>query len=292
MTFKNYLVEKRYRQSTIKAHLLNVGYFTEWIELSGLHDPENALYNDLLNYVQHEQERNLDVSTINLRLSSISKYYEYLKQEGTVNRNPARTLRIKGKVKSVIPDPLSFYDLENLYHSYKALQRPSLHQKKTDLAHSRNTIIVGLMIWQGLHSGELGKLEVNHINLNDGVIYIPSTARSNSRELKLSTAQILGLNNYIHGGTREKLKPNGDELLPGNLHNTINLLTQELNGINPTIKNALHVRASVILYWLRQHNKRQVQYMAGHKYIDSTEKYEVQELEELTNQLLKYHPFG
>ena len=35
-----------------------------------------------------------------------------------------------------------------------------------------------------------------------------------------------------------------------------------------------------------------MQYMAGHKYIDSTEKYEVQELEELTNQLMKHHPFG
>jgi integrase/recombinase XerD len=290
--FRNYLVERRYRQSTIKAHLQNVGYFIDWVDLNGLHEPENAEYNDLLNYVQYEQQRNLDVSTINLRLSSISKYYELLKQEGTVTRNPARTLRIKGKVNSVIQDPLSFEQLESLYHSYKALQKESLHQEKTNLAHSRNIIIVGLMIWQGVHSGELGKLEVNHINLNDGSIYIPSTARSNSRELKLSSSQILTLHSYMHGGTREKLKPQGDELLPGNLHNTVNLLTEELKGINPTIKNGLHIRASVILYWLRQHNKRQVQYMAGHKYIDSTEKYEVQELEELTNQLMKHHPFG
>ena len=148
------------------------------------------------------------------------------------------------------------------------------------------------MIWQGLHSGELEKLEVNHVNLNEGIIYIPSTARSNSRELKLSTQQILTLHSYIHGGTRDKLKPKGEELLPGNLHNTISLLSEELKGINPQIKNAQHIRASVILYWLRQHNKRQVQYMAGHKYIHSTEAYEVQELETLTDQLTKHHPFG
>ncbi len=290
--FKDYLQQRRYRESTVNGHVQNVGYFLKWVEANGLHEPENVQYNDLLNYVQYEQQRNKDVSTINLRISSISKYFEFLKTEGTVNRNPARTLRIKGKAKTIIQNPLKYDELLNLYNSYKELQKQSLHQIKTDLAHQRNIIIVGLLIWQGLHSGELEKLEVNHINLNEGIIYIPSTARSNSRELKLSTQQILTLHSYIHGGTRDKLKPKGEELFAGNLHNTISLLTEELKGINPQIKNALYIRASVILYWLRQHNKRQVQYMAGHKYITSTEMYEVQELETLTSQLTKHHPFG
>jgi integrase/recombinase XerD len=299
--FKEYLQQRRYRESTVNGHLQNVGYFLKWVEASGLHEAENISYNDLLNYVQYEQQRNLpagrhgiDVSTINLRISSISKYFEFLKVENLVTRNPARTLRIKGKAKTVIQNPLKYDELLNLYNGYKSITKevPNHIKEKSTLAHQRNIIIVGLLIWQGLHSGELEKLEVNHINLNDGIIYIPSTARSNSRELKLSTQQILTLHSYIHGGTREKLKPKADELLPGNLHNTISLLTEELKGINPQIKNALHIRASVILYWLRQHNKRQVQYMAGHKYINSTEMYEVQELETLTSQLTKHHPFS
>ena len=292
--FKEYLQQRRYMESTINGHLQNIGYFIQWIEANGLHEAENVQYNDLLNYVQYEQKRNKDVSTINLRISSISKYFEFLKVEGSVTRNPARTLRIKGKAKTVIQNPLKYDELVNLYNSYKAIEKqvPKHIKEKSSLAHQRNIIITGLLIWQGLHSGELEKLEVNHINLNEGIIYIPSTARSNSRELKLSTQQILTLHSYIHGGTRDKLKPKGDELLPGNLHNNISLLSEELKGINPTIKNALHIRASVILHWLRQHNKRQVQYMAGHKYIDSTEKYQVQELETLTQQLSKHHPFG
>jgi site-specific recombinase XerD len=290
--FKTYLYEHRLRDSTVKEHIQNVGYFLQWIETNGLHEIENIGYNDLLNYVHYEQQKGKDVATINLRISSISKYFEFLKQEGTVNRNPARTLRIKGKAKTIIQNPLKYDELLNLYNSYKELQKQSLHQSKTELAHQRNIIIVGLLIWQALHSGELEKLEVNHINLNEGIIYIPSTARSNSRELKLSTQQILTLHMYIHGGTRDQLKPKDEKLFAGNLHNTINLLTEELKGINPQIKNAQHIRASVILHWLRQHNKRQVQYMAGHKYIHSTEAYEVQELETLTDQLTKHHPFG
>ncbi len=292
--FKTYLYEHRLRDSTVNGRLKNVGYFFQWIETSGLHEVENISYNDLLNYVQYEQQRSKDVSTINLRISSISKYFEFLKEEGTLIRNPARTLRIKGKAKTVIQNPLKYDELLNLYNSYKEIEKnvPVHIQNKSTLAKQRNIIIVGLLIWQGLHSGELEKLEVSHINLSEGIIYIPSTARSNSRELKLSTQQILTLHSYIHGGTRDKLKPKADELLPGNLHNTISLLTEELKGINPQIKNALHIRASVILHWLRQHNKRQVQYMAGHKYIHSTEMYEVQELQTLTDQLTKHHPFG
>ena len=298
--FKDYLQQRRYRESTVNGHVQNVGYFLKWIENNGLHEAENLQYTDLLNYVQYEQQRNKDVSTINLRISSISKYFEFLKEEGSISRNPAKTLRIKGKAKTVIQNPLKYDELLNLYNAYKAIEKrvPQHIKEKSQLAHQRNIIIVGLLVWQGLHSGELEKLEVNHINLSEGIIYIPSTARSNSRELKLSTGQILTLHTYIHGGTRDKLKPaaeesaTADRLLPGNLHNTISLLSEELKGINPQIKNALHIRASVILHWLRQHNKRQVQYMAGHKYITSTEMYEVQELETMTNQLTKHHPFS
>jgi site-specific recombinase XerD len=297
--FKEYLQQRRFRESTVNGHLQNVGYFMQWIATNGLQEAENINYNELLNYVQYEQQRNKDVSTINLRITSISKYFEFLKQEGTVSRNPARLLRIKGKTKSVIENPLKYDELLLLYNSYKMMEEkdwnknvPQHIKEKSQLAHQRNIIITGLLIWQGLHSGELEKLETSHINLNEGNIYIPSTARSNNRELKLSAQQILTMHTYIHGGIREKLKPTADELLPGNLYNIINLLTEELKGINPQIKNALHIRASVILHWLKQHNKRQVQYMAGHKYITSTEKYQLQELTTLTDQLTRHHPFS
>lgn len=57
------------------------------------------------------------------------------------------------------------------------------------------------MIYQGIDSGEIIKLETNHINLNEGKIYIPSTKRSNARTLKLQAIQILSIKDYI-----EKIK--------------------------------------------------------------------------------------
>lgn len=110
------------------------------------------------------------------------------------------------------------------------------------------------------------------------------------------------LHSYLNGGVRDKLKPNSDlsteasakadKLFTARCHDIVQHLIEELKGINPQIKNAQHIRASVILYWLKQYNKRQVQYMAGHKYIDSTERYAMQQTDTLKDQLAKHHPFG
>jgi integrase/recombinase XerD len=46
------------------------------------------------------------------------------------------------------------------------------------------------------------------------------------------------------------------------------------------------------MHWLKFHGKRQTQYMIGHKWISSTEYYELQDLEALTNLLDKHHPLA
>jgi integrase/recombinase XerD len=67
---------------------------------------------------------------------------------------------------------------------------------------------------------------------------------------------------------------------------------REIKKINPVIVSAIKIRQSVITYWLRTMNLRQVQYMAGHKYVSSTERYQRSNLENLQNKLEKYHPLS
>ncbi len=59
---------------------------------------------------------------------------------------------------------------------------------------------------------------------------------------------------------------------------------------HPEVKNAMQIRSSVITHWLKHYNLRQVQYMAGHKYVSSTERYQMNNLDKLQGQLEKYHP--
>jgi len=134
-------------------------------------------------------------------------------------------------------------------------------------------------------------MEVGHINLNAGTVYISSICWGFSSVLGLWQKQVIPLHHYLTA-IRGHLKPKGNELIPGSVRSTEAHLLPEIQSINPIVTNALHIRGSVILNWLKIHPKRQVQYMAGHKYISSTEKYAAQEVEDLQDALAKYHPFG
>ena len=151
--------------------------------------------------------------------------------------------------------------------------------------HKRNVVILGLLVYQGLTSGETAKLETNHINLAEGKIYVPSTRKSNARTLKLQANQILPIKNYI-----EEFKPE-PYLFPSKKQSDMicNIISQ-VKKLNPEIIDSRQIRTSVIMNWLKTNNIRQVQYMAGHKSIRSTEQYRQQDLSDLTKQLELFHP--
>lgn len=290
-SFEYYLKENGLSQRTISDHLKNIEHFASWRKENDftplpLGGAGGGLYNELLSYVQYQKNNSISVPTINIRLGSIRKYFEHIKEEGIIENNPARRLHIKGAVKKIITNPLSYAELEQLYNEY-AKPKEHYREEKSRKAHQRNIIILGLMIWQGIHSGELGKIEIPHVKLNEGQIYIPGTGRSNGRELKLESRQIITLHRYI-----SETKFTSENLVECVTHDVIQHIAGEIKGINPVIKNAQHIRASVILHWLRMYDKRTVQYLLGHKWISSTEHYQIQELTGLTDLLTKHHPFS
>jgi site-specific recombinase XerD len=59
---------------------------------------------------------------------------------------------------------------------------------------------------------------------------------------------------------------------------------------HPEVTGSRQIRVSVIVGWLKTNNMRQVQYMAGHKSIRTTESFRRQDLTGLTRQLELFHP--
>lgn len=279
-SFRYYLKENNLAERTIQENIKDIIRFNEWATAENFTSIVQMNYNELLKYVQYLKKQALTVQTINIRVNSLRKYYNHLKDEGIIEKNPAKHLRIKGELQRITENPLSYTQLEELYTKY------SEYSKEKEY-HLRNLAMLGLMIGQGVHSGEIKAMEVKHIQLNNGVAYIPSTRRSNSRTLKLEARQIITLHTYLN-----TLPANQEKLFEGSVNNWMFRLANELKGINPMIKNAQHVRASVVLHWIKMYDKRQVQYMAGHRYINSTKHYEVQEMDSLTDMLTKYHPFS
>lgn len=283
--------QEKLSDRSISEHLLNLNRFTAWAKLQHYTSIEHITYLELLSYVHYEKEKGLKVQTVKLRLNSINKYYEYLKHIGLIEKNPTRKIKLKGELKTITQNVLSYTELEQLYTDYLKLEEKQSNNKLTPYVKQRNNSIVGLMIWQGAVSGEIEKIQLEHVNLDNGTIYIPKSKRGASRELKLFNNQILQLYKYINEA-RPKLNPKQDELIPGNVNAHQYYLLEELKGINQKVKNASQLRASMIIHWIKVHGKRQAQYMAGHKYISSTEKFELQEIDSLTDTLLRHHPFS
>lgn len=67
---------------------------------------------------------------------------------------------------------------------------------------------------------------------------------------------------------------------------------KKLKQISHKVKDIKQVRASVITHWLNHYNIREVQYMAGHRYISSTERYVQDDLESLQEIIESLHPIN
>ena len=287
--FINYLRNEGYRLTTYNGAKNIVSLFLIWLKTEQLNYLE-ASYNDLLSYINHLQEKGNKKSSINGTLIAIRHFYNYLQNENKVKSNPAETLRIRNITRQVPHDLLEWEELENIYKNFAS----------TGITGKRNKAMLGLMIYQGLTVSELYALEEKDIKLEEGKIYVPQTGRSNNRILKLEAFQVIQLQKYITqirpvilqltDKTTEKLfisTGTGERL-----SNSLSRICEKLRKYDQKVKNFKQIRASVITYWLKTQGIRQVQYMTGHRYISSTERYRTDTLENLQDLINELHPLG
>jgi len=172
----------------------------------------------------------------------------------------------------------------------------------------RNKVILGLLVYQGLQKAELAKLEVNQIKLREGKIDVPGGINWNTRMMNLEAHQVMDLYDYVLKTRNEIMemrpkrknqdKQQTDRLFineGGGYEHFSNMITQlmiKVRKINPLVKNAKQIRASVIVKWLKLYNLREVQYLAGHRYISSTEGYLQNDMEGLKEEVQQFHPLG
>lgn len=288
MNFELFLQQNKLRESTIKGHLYDIGRFKKWSEKENLHY-NHVNYNHLLKFIQDAQQRGIGKSSINIHLNSISKYYDYLVKQGERTDNPAKEIRLKNSEKRVLQYLLTVQELEEIYTGYISKPDWEFRLPVSKKNHQRNVVILGLMIYQGIQTSELKKIEKTHLHLLQGTIYLPSAGRSNSRILKLNARQIIPIQQYLQGIEKEQEK-SVERLFNKQMAGVMMWLMQTLKKQTDKIKDAQQIRNSVIMNWLKQHNIRQVQYMAGHKYISSTDKYKQEDLHDLQAQLNTHHP--
>ena len=265
---------------------------------------EDARYNDMLSFIDCCRLEEKSTRQVNSMLRSVRNYYQYLKETGSNIINPALNLYVRGERQKLPSGIISWQELERIYESYPA---GALREK-------RNKVILGLFVYQGITTGELQRMEPGHLKLKEGKIYITGTRRSNSRVLDLQPFQVMQLLEYLSdirpqiltgiskpGPARKPDKINQERIkeqlfisINGseNIKNSLLHLFRDIRKVNPELQHAKQIRASVIIHWLKNYNLRQVQYMAGHKHVSSTERYQLNNLDNLQSKLEEFHPLG
>ena len=116
--YTHYLQTEKLSQRTISEHINNMKRFHSWATQEQYTSIDNLTYLELLNFIKQQKTNNIKVQTIKLRLNSISKYYEYLKHIGIIERNPTKKIKLKGELKTITQNILSYTELEQLYNQY------------------------------------------------------------------------------------------------------------------------------------------------------------------------------
>jgi site-specific recombinase XerD len=274
MTFTNYLEHKKCSPATIKTYQKYLDYFIGWLTKENL-EAAGLSYNELLDYIRYLRDKGKSKSSVTMSISVVRHYMNCLISENKRTDNPAAGVFIKGRIRKLPSGLLSTEELELLYQQY-SLQLHVEEYKK---------IMLGILIYQGVTVGELLRIRSKDIKLNEGKIFIKGKTKSNERWLDLHVQQLIPLKQYLD-------KNKFAELLftDPNISKRIQYMFGQLHALNKKVINAKQIRSSLITEWLRKNNLRQVQYMAGHKYVSSTERYQLNNIDDLKNEVQQHHP--
>ena len=147
---------------------------------------------------------------------------------------------------------------------------------------------------------------MNDLDLIKATLKIRGSKRHNERILPLKATQIGLFMNYLQNirpqlleyHTKESNKlflslPDFSKKSTNNdgSMNILNRLAKQIKTIDRQFLNFKQLRASVITFWLKTQGLRKTQYLAGHKWISSTENYLPNNLDDLTDDINKLHPF-
>ena len=171
-------------------------------------------------------------------------------------------------------------------------------EERYEILKLKNQTLISILIYQGLTAGEVTNLKVSNIDFDNGTIFIRGSRKIASRHLELMPKQYRIIDKYVNETRKELISTDTDKLLVGKLGTPITV--DDVNYIVSTFKpmfpdrnlNALTIRLSVISNWLNEKHfpLEQVQLMAGHKWISTTEKYRFTPLEEQRDLINRFHP--
>lgn len=310
--FNSYLQGKNLAPSSIVHYVRELALFLAWIDKEEIQITKP----DVLKYLEHlKNKRNVaNISRARI-LNALNHYFTFLYKNEHITQNPCALLKIRGTQKKSLyriytPEELQTL-CDNFYHffvrGYDNTHIPKNQRRQSDLSRQRNAVIVNILINQGTTTKEIDTIELCDLDLTKATLKIRGARKSNERILSLEATQIGVLINYLQEIRPQLLECCQDKesqrlFLPlpmfskkatdsKTIMSAFKPLVKQVKTIDTNFLNFEQVRASVLTNWLKVHGLRKTQVMAGHRHISTTEKYKANDLQQLSDDINKLHPF-
>ena len=282
MSFRDYLFKTTLTERSIGRIERLVDPWLNWLPV----EVQHSTYQHLMNYIGYLKKDNRSIHHINRALQAISHYYDYRELP-----NVAISTRLRGRITKAKLRAFTTEQLDQINASFEPRIGKGYY-------HYSDHIILGLMIYQALEIGDFMPLELNDVKLQEGKIYIPARGKRLSRTISLESHQVLSLHSYI----QEHRSDSSHKLFAPQCDN-YNVFHWQYKQLTKEVRNQvkekldldlikLHqLRQSRIKCWIDQYGVRRTQYLGGYRTILSVERYRDPNLDNLKEQVRKYHPF-
>ena len=310
--FISYLEGRNFTPKTIHKSIKGVEKFFEWVKV----DYEQVTKSDVLRYLKYlTDQKEVQNTTRRHYLSGLNHYFNHLLKTGQIDKNPCNLLKIRGQKRRTMYKIYTEQELETLCDNYYHFfvrnfddrhYRCNLQKDLAAISRERNAVILSVLVNQGATTGEIEKIEVGDLDLIKATLTIRGGRHSNERTIPLKASQIGLFINYIQNIYPQLLEyqpkdsnklflllPRGSEKKARNetLNNAFMKLAEQIKSIDKQFFNFKQVRASVITNWLKTTNLRKTQYLAGHRFVSSTEAYLPNNIDNLIDDINRLHPF-
>jgi site-specific recombinase XerD len=309
--FTAYLERKGLAPKTQEYYLSLLQLFFTWAEKEAIQITKP----DVLRYLEHLKNKGLQSVTRKNHLFALNHYFTCLYKSEQIAENPCLLLKIRGTNKRKLHKIYSPEELERLFDNYYLLfvrnyddshHRYEAQRHYSVLYRERNAVMMSILFHQGIITTEAQKIRLSDIDVIKATLKISGGKRLNERVLPIHATQIGLFINYLQNirpQLQEYQRKESEKLflpLPA-IHSkqtdndlsraVFSPLATQLKSIDKQFSNFHQIRASVITYWIKTQGLRKAQHWAGHRTIVSTEQYVSNDLEDLTDDIQKLHPF-
>ncbi|MFK7756877.1 MAG: tyrosine-type recombinase/integrase [Flavobacteriales bacterium] len=287
--FLSYIVhQKRYALNTQEAYRRDLESYSSFLktnyELSSLHEASHIMIRD---YILHELESGLIVTSVKRRISTLRSYYKFLLKEGVIKLNPT----------SRIVAPKSEKLLPNYVKEDEMLELKDTSLYPEDFSGVRDKLMIELFYQTGMRVSELLELKDSSVNLDTKSLKVLGK-RNKERIIPLSEQLINEVsvyqearkNNFPESRNRNLVVADSGGKLDRKF--VYNKVKHYLSQVSSLKKKSPHVlRHTFATHMLKNGaDLNAIKEILGHSSLAATQVYAHNDLEQLKASHKKAHP--